>query len=180
MSELRATPDFDFREMVTITGSRVLTTSLKVANFFGKSHKNVLRKIRQTITECPDDFARLNFEPTDFIDKNGDIQPMFNMTKDGYMLVVMGFTGAAATLIKVRYIQAFNWMAELIRQGREGLEAERNAVMLEYMKEKDVASMSGRLLNRWGRVKKPHLLARIERLEQQGQITLPGFGAITG
>ncbi|EAZ3046564.1 Rha family transcriptional regulator, partial [Salmonella enterica] len=156
MSELQATPDFDFREMVTITGSRVLTTSLKVANFFGKSHKNVLRKIRQTITECPDDFARLNFEPTDFIDKNGDIQPMFNMTKDGYMLVVMGFTGAAATLIKVRYIQAFNWMAELIRQGREGLEAERNAVMLEYMKEKDVASMSGRLLNRWGRVKKPH------------------------
>ncbi|ECF9074703.1 Rha family transcriptional regulator, partial [Salmonella enterica] len=99
MNELINTPEFDFREMVTITGSRVLTTSLKVANFFGKSHKNVLRKIRQTITECPDDFARLNFEPTDFIDKNGDIQPMFNMTKDGYMLVVMGFTGAAATLI---------------------------------------------------------------------------------
>ncbi|GEG34696.1 transcriptional regulator [Escherichia coli O145:H28] len=55
------------------------------------------------------------------------------------------------------------------------LEAERNAVMLEYMKEKDVASMSGRLLNRWGRVKKPQLLARLDRLEQQGQIALPGF-----
>lgn len=40
-------------------------------------------------------------------------------------------------------------MAELIRQGVANLEAERNAVMLEYMKEKDVASMSGRLLNRW-------------------------------
>ncbi|EOK9865387.1 Rha family transcriptional regulator, partial [Escherichia coli] len=42
----------------------------------------------------------------------------------------------------------------------------------------DVASMSGRLLNRWGRVKKPQLLARLDRLdrlEQQGQIALPGF-----
>ena len=66
-------------------------------------------------------------------------------------------------------------MAELIQQGLANLEAERNAVMLEYMKEKDVASMSGRLLNRWGRVKKPQLLARLDRLEQQGQIALPGF-----
>ncbi|MBX9498529.1 Rha family transcriptional regulator, partial [Yersinia enterocolitica] len=46
---------------------------------------------------------------------------------------------------------------------------------LEYMKEKDVASMSGRLLNRWGRVKKPQLLARIEYLEKRGQIALPSF-----
>ncbi|EFK8618387.1 Rha family transcriptional regulator, partial [Escherichia coli] len=76
------------------------------------------------------------------------------------------------------YIQAFNWMAELIRQGVANLEAERNAVMLEYMKEKDVASMSGRLLNRWGRVKKPQLQARIEQLEQRGQISLPGIDSV--
>ncbi len=54
-------------------------------------------------------------------------------------------------------------------------EEERNAVMLEYMKEKDVASMSGRLLNRWGKIKKPQLLARIERLEQHGQTVIPGL-----
>lgn len=47
--------------------------------------------------------------------------------------------------------------------------------MLEYMKEKDVTGMSGCLLNRWGRVKKPQLQARIERLNRQGQIALPGF-----
>ncbi len=43
------------------------------------------------------------------------------------------------------------------------------------MKEKDVASMSGRLLNRWGKIKKPQLLARIERLEQHGQNRNPGL-----
>ncbi|EOL2854709.1 Rha family transcriptional regulator, partial [Escherichia coli] len=42
-------------------------------------------------------------------------------------------------------------------------------------KEKDVASMSGRLLNRWGKIKKPQLLARIERLEQHGQTVIPGL-----
>ncbi|HFF9409290.1 TPA: Rha family transcriptional regulator [Escherichia coli] len=165
----------DFRDMVMVAGNSVLTTSIKVADFFCKRHDNVLRKIRQVIAECPEDFALLNFEETDFIDKNGDIQPMFNMTKDGYILVVMGFTGKAAMKMKVAYIQAFNWMAELIQQGMANLEAERNAVMLEYMKEKDVASMSGRLLNRWGRVKKPQLQAKIEQLERRGQIVLPGF-----
>ncbi|NPG05362.1 hypothetical protein HC371_24125, partial [Escherichia coli] len=45
----------------------------------------------------------------------------------------------------------------------------------KYMKEKDVASMSGRLLNRWGKIKKPQLLARIERLEQHGQTVIPGL-----
>ncbi len=63
----------------------------------------------------------------------------------------------------------------MLQVGCRQFEEERNAVMLEFMKEKDVASMSGRLLNRWGRVKRPVLLAKIERLEKQGQIPLPGF-----
>ncbi|MDQ9306289.1 Rha family transcriptional regulator, partial [Escherichia marmotae] len=35
-----------------------------------------------------------------------------------------------------------------------------------------------RLLNRWGRVKKPQLQARIEQLEQRGQISLPGIDSV--
>ncbi|HEL7978458.1 TPA: Rha family transcriptional regulator, partial [Escherichia coli] len=77
--------------------------------------------------------------------------------------------------IKIAYINAFNWMYAMLQVGHRQFEEERNAVMLEYMKEKDVASMSGRLLNRWGRVKKPQLLAKLERLEKQGQFLLPGF-----
>ncbi|MDF7681206.1 Rha family transcriptional regulator [Enterobacteriaceae bacterium ESL0689] len=163
--------------MVKIAGNKVLTTSLNVAKFFGKRHDNVLRKIRQVVSECPDDFAALNFEETDFIDKNGDIQPMFNMTKDGYILVVMGFTGKAAMKIKIAYINAFNWMYKSLQAGRRQFEEERNALMLEYMKEKDVASMSGHLLSRWGKVKKPILTAKIKHLEQIGQITIPDLKA---
>ena len=66
-------------------------------------------------------------------------------------------------------------MYAMLQVGHRQFEEERNAVMLEYMKEKDVASMSGRLLNRWGKIKKPQLLARIERLEQHGQTVIPGL-----
>ncbi|EOX7720060.1 Rha family transcriptional regulator, partial [Escherichia coli] len=93
----------------------------------------------------------------------------------GFVMLVMGFNGAKADAVKEAYINAFNWMSVELRKYSESYEAERNAVMLEYMKEKDVASMSGRLLNRWGRTKKPQLLAKLERLERQGQFLLPGF-----
>lgn len=53
------------------------------------------------------------------------------------------------------------------------MEQERNEVILEFMKEKDVSSMSGRLLNRWGRVKKLQLLNRIAEIEERGQLLLP-------
>lgn len=96
------------------------------------------------------------------------------------MLLVMSYTKKEAMRIKIAYINAFNWMYAMLQIGQRQFEEERNAVMLEFMKEKDVASMSGRLLSRWGRVKKPILLAKIERLEKQGQIPLPGFAkAIT-
>lgn len=83
MNKASVIPAFDFRDMVTMAGDKVITTSLRVARYFNKRHDNVLRKIRQIIADCPDDFALLNFELTDFIDKNGDTQPLYNMTKDG-------------------------------------------------------------------------------------------------
>lgn len=89
------------------------------------------------------------------------------------MLLVMSYTKKEAMRIKIAYINAFNWMYAMLQAGHRQFEEERNAVMLEYMKEKDVASMSGRLLNRWGRVKKPLLLSRLNRLGQQGQMALP-------
>lgn len=90
-------------------------------------------------------------------------------------MLVMGFNGAKADAVKEAYINAFNWMSAELRKYSESYEAERNAIMLEYMKEKDVASMSGRLLNRWGKIKKPQLLAKIERLEQHGQTVISGL-----
>jgi Rha family phage regulatory protein len=167
----------DFRDLVFLTGAESSTDTFKVAKAFGKDHKDVLRKTRKVISDCSSDFAERNFtlchENNEL--QNGKPQPFYQMTRDGWTMLVFSFTGKAAMAFKEAYIAAFNWMADMIRQGVANLEAERNAAVLEFMKEKDVASMSGRLLNRWGRVKKPQLLARIERIEKHGQITIPGL-----
>lgn len=168
---------FDFRELIFLSGTESATDTFKVAKAFGKGHKDVMRKARKVIDSCSSDFAERNFtlcyENNEL--QNGKPQPFYKMTRNGWTMLVFSFTGTAAFAFKEAYIAAFDWMADMIAQGRHNLEAERNVVMLEFMKEKDVASMSGRLLNRWGRVKKPALLAQIERIEQQGQIRLPGF-----
>lgn len=157
MKELTVLPESDFTKMVTTVQGKVFTTSQKIANYFGKNHKNVLRKIRQTISECPDDFSRLNFEPADFIDKNGEVQPMFKLSKDGYMLVVMGFTGSAAMQIKVRYIQAFNWMAEQLNRWHEVGEEAQHRHALKVAKSEVKARIGSNLMNH--RKKEKKLLA---------------------
>lgn len=154
MKEAVVVQDFDFSKMVMAIQGQAFTTSQKIADYFGKRHDNVLRKIRQVKAECPPEFAALNFEEADFIDKNGDAQPMFKLTKDGYMLVVMGFTGAAATLIKVRYIQAFNWMADqLIRWSEMGEQAQHRHA-LKVAKSEVKARIGSKLMNARKREKK--------------------------
>ncbi len=91
------------------------TSSLKVAERFGKEHKNILRNIDNVLTQVSDSFGKLNFEPSDYEQENGlgimTKYRSYNMTKDGFMFLVMGFTGKDAAVIKEWYISAFNQMA---------------------------------------------------------------------
>lgn len=103
-----------FRQLVTAQDDQITTTSRKIAELFGKQHYNVLRAIDNLA--CDKEFTQLNFECVDFIDKNGDSRREFNITKDGMCFLVMGFTGKKAAEFKVTYINAFNWMADMLRQ----------------------------------------------------------------
>ena len=166
----------DFRDIVFMSGSEAVTDSFCVARAFGKEQKNVIRDIERTIKACPEEFdTKLNFELCYKNNElqNGKPQKFYKLRKDGLMLLVMSYTKKEAMRIKVAYINAFNWMADVIKNNIRSMEQERNEVMLEFMKEKDVASMSGRLLNRWGRTKKPQLLSRIAEIEEKGQLLLP-------
>ena len=106
-----------FKKLVSAQEGEVFTTSRQIAELFEKEHRNVLRAIR--LLECDEEFTALNFELTDFIDKNGDPRPEYLMTKDGMVFLVMGFTGKKAAQFKLLYIRAFNWMAEQIRTTHE-------------------------------------------------------------
>lgn len=98
---------------------QALTTSREVADYFGKSHKNIIRDIRTTLEQLDQtpegaEFGRLNFEPSYYMNEQGKKQPAYTLTRDGFTLLAMGFTGAKAMQFKVAYINAFNRMAGMI------------------------------------------------------------------
>ena len=88
--------------------------SLQIAESFGKAHDNVLRDIRNTIVEAGGNFSLLNFEESKYKSR-GKSYPKYYLTKDGFTLLVMGYTGKKAMEFKIAYINRFNEMEEWIK-----------------------------------------------------------------
>lgn len=108
--------------MITERDGIPVTTSRAVAEQFGKQHKNVIRDIETLISQlkiepATADFAELNFIQIDQPDAQGKPRPAYLLTRDGFTLLAMGFTGAKAVQFKVAYINAFNRMERLIMGG---------------------------------------------------------------
>lgn len=85
-----------------------ITNSRNVAEWFGKRHTNVLRALDEM--ECSAEFTQLNFEPSTYTDATGRSLRSINMTKDGLVFLIMGFTGRKAAAFKEAYIARFNEM----------------------------------------------------------------------
>lgn len=100
---------------VTIENGRAVTTSLAVALYFKKMHKNVIQKIESL--DCSPEFSRLNFQlcRKNSELQNGKPQPFYQITKDGFVFLVMGFTGKKAAAFKEAYIAEFNRMEATLR-----------------------------------------------------------------
>ena len=96
--------------------NELVTDSLTVSKHFSKQHKNVIQKIENL--DCSDIFTSANFSA--YVQKlnigNSAVRDSkaYQMTKDGFMFLVMGFTGKRAAAVKEAYINAFNQMAELL------------------------------------------------------------------
>ncbi len=96
--------------------NELVTDSFSVAKYFGKRHEQVLRKLKDL--GCSFEFTKHNFVLCHKNNElqNGKLQPFYQMTKDGFMFLVMGFTGKRAAEIKERYIEAFNEMEQKLSQ----------------------------------------------------------------
>ncbi|EBQ9987795.1 transcriptional regulator [Salmonella enterica subsp. enterica serovar Oranienburg] len=79
---------------VTIENGRAVTTSVAIAEFFRKMHKDVLKKIDNL--ECSAEFSERNFAPAEYTDEQGKKRPAYKITKNGFVFLVMGFTGKKA------------------------------------------------------------------------------------
>lgn len=113
-SEIQTVP------VVSVKDGAVYANSRDVAAFFDKAHNEVLKDIRRVISEAgeisPAWFQQV--ETAVHREGRGVVHyPAFDMTKDGFTLLVMGYTGAKAMQFKLAYIQRFNEMEETLKAG---------------------------------------------------------------
>ena len=98
--------------LVSINNNQVVVSSRQVADNFGKQHKDVLESIRG-ILAAENSATKFFYEST--FTNRGKQYPEYLMNRDGFSLLVMGFTGEKALEWKVKYINAFNAMEQELR-----------------------------------------------------------------
>jgi len=119
MSQAPLLPSEHFSPSVSLHSGRPATTSLEVAKFFSKRHDHVVRSIQDLISNTPESFSAPNFGAAEYSDEQGKPRPMFILYRDGFMLLVMGYTGKKALAMKLAYIEAFNRMEEELARQKE-------------------------------------------------------------
>lgn len=90
------------------------TSSVDVAEHFGKQHKDVLKSIDRL--DCSPEFNRRNFAPVSYIDAKNEYRRAVSMTRDGFVFLAMGYTGAKAAAFKEAYIAEFNRLEQAALQ----------------------------------------------------------------
>ncbi|EAV9659873.1 Rha family transcriptional regulator, partial [Campylobacter coli] len=97
---------------LNIKENKVFINSLDLAKVFNKNHKDVLET---TKNQPQNDFTESNFILSTYKDKKGELRPCYNLTRDGFSLLVMGFTGEKAYKWKIEFIKVFNEMEKRLR-----------------------------------------------------------------
>jgi Rha family phage regulatory protein len=104
---------------LSIVSGRPVVSSLDVAEHFSKRHDHVIRAVQTILCNSPESFSAPNFGAADYIDAQGKKRLRYHLTRDGFTLLAMGFTGRKALAWKLRYIEAFNAMEAELAARRE-------------------------------------------------------------
>jgi len=125
------------QDLVSVDHGQAVTTSRRVAEYFGKRHRDVLRSIQALVEQVDPDFTERSFALSEYADATGRKLPEYLITQAGFALLAMGFTGAEALRLKVRFIRAFETTArELQRLKAQRLDptwkASRTAVAQQH------------------------------------------------
>ena len=90
-----------------------VVSSLDIAETFEKRHDDVLKSIRNL--ECSEEFRLRNFAESSYTNSQNKKQPMYYVTRDGFTLLAMGYTGEKAMKFKEAYIKQFNAMERMLQ-----------------------------------------------------------------
>lgn len=142
MSNITITP------RVSVIENQLMTSSHTVASEFNKSHAHVLRDLKRLKAVCPEEWFKANFGFRFEINRlqNGKPIRVCDMTKDGFMLLVMGFTGEKAMQKKIEFIDEFNRMAVQLNSHNNGLWEQMQALIAREVQSQVRASYGSQLL----------------------------------
>jgi len=101
-------------DLVHFTNGFVLVSSKEIAERFGKTHRHVLESIKAI--SCSDEFRSANFRLSSYTTPQNKILPCYDITRDGFAFLCMGFTGSKAAEWKEKYINAFNKMESIVKR----------------------------------------------------------------
>ena len=107
---------------------QLLVSSREIATNFEKQHKHVIEKIENTRAE--NSAIQEMFIESTYIASNGKTNKELLITRDGFSLLVMGFTGSKAMNWKLRYIEAFNKMEQQLKNPFSNMSKELQAILL--------------------------------------------------
>lgn len=140
-------------ELVFLKKDEAMADSLMVAEMFGKEHRNVVRAIENIMEGIAknEHTPKMFFKSSYKHPQNGERYTKYYMNRDGFSLLVMGFTGKKALEWKLKYIEAFNKMEKVIIEKRTDAWIEtrklgkitRQAECEMIMKLKDYAKSQG-------------------------------------
>lgn len=124
---------------------KILASSRDIAEKFEKNHDKVCRDIRNLLKFQPTKLA-IEFIESKYISDRGRTYIEFFMTRDGFSLLCMGFTGKKALEWKLKYIDAFNKMEEELKSGSYLSEEEKLKLQLFSKDPLEVASAHNKLV----------------------------------
>lgn len=101
-------------ELIELRRNEAVTTSLQIAEHFGKRHNNVVAKISEIVAR--NEATQKMFKESTYKAEDNQLHRMFYINRDGFAFLVMGFTGKKADAWKLKYIEAFNKMELLLAE----------------------------------------------------------------
>lgn len=114
MSKLIKNPEYGLYEK----DNKIFCDTLQISETFNKRHSDVLRAVENILKEnsgLSENFTQRNFALSDYKDTSGKKNKMYLLTKDGFAMITMGFTGKKAMQFKEAYIKRFNEMEQFIQ-----------------------------------------------------------------
>lgn len=132
-------------ELVQIINNQVVVSSRKVADSFGKQHKHVLDAIKDILGVAENSADPMFLETTYTHEQNKQEYPEYLMNRDGFSLLVMGFTGKEALEWKIKFIKAFNDMEAQLHKPMSMLEIIAANAQALVEQEKKINSISNKV-----------------------------------